>query len=154
MTFSIDSSGLIEGWHRFYCPDVFPSIWSNMRAAAEAGTIVAAHEVRIELEIQDDDVCRWAKQFITFVSLDEDIQAAVSAVLGRFRNWVRAHGSKPFADPFVVGLALARGWPVVSMERRNSTSSERRPKLPDVCDSFNVKCYSLVEMFRELNWQA
>lgn len=154
MMFSIDTSGFIEGWNRFYCPDVFPSIWEQMAQAAGSGVIVAVQDVLEELKQKDDAVREWAEQHVQFLPLEADVQDAAATVLRRFPTWVGAHRSRSFADPFAVGLALARGLRVVTMERSSSTPSERKPKIPDVCAAFDIRCYSLVEMFRELGWQA
>lgn len=56
MPYSLDTSGLLDGWVRYYSPDVFPSLWKQMEAAAANGTIVAVQDVLLELERQDDDV--------------------------------------------------------------------------------------------------
>jgi uncharacterized protein DUF4411 len=59
---SLDTSGLLDGWVRYYSPDVFQSLWKQMEAAAADGTTVAVQDVLLELERQDDDVFAWAKR--------------------------------------------------------------------------------------------
>ena len=49
MAYSLDTSGLLDGWVRYYSPDVFPSLWKQMEAAAADGTIVAVQDVLLEL---------------------------------------------------------------------------------------------------------
>ena len=39
MPYSLDTSGLLDGWVRYYAPEVFPSLWKQMEAAAADGTI-------------------------------------------------------------------------------------------------------------------
>jgi len=62
LPYSLDTSGLLDGWVRYYAPEVFPSLWKQMEAAAADGTIVAVQDVLLELERQDDDVFAWAKR--------------------------------------------------------------------------------------------
>jgi Domain of unknown function (DUF4411) len=81
---SLDTSGLLDGWVRDYSPEVFPSLWKQMESAAAEGTIVAVQDVLLELEPQDDDVFAWAKRHVTFVPLEEEIQASAIDVLARF----------------------------------------------------------------------
>ncbi|MGB6801121.1 MAG: DUF4411 family protein [Candidatus Sulfotelmatobacter sp.] len=44
MAYSIDSSGVLDLF-RYYPPDVFPTIWTQMEAAARGGVIFAIDEV-------------------------------------------------------------------------------------------------------------
>jgi len=109
--------------------------------------------VLAELERQDDELCEWARQHVQFVALDEAIQIAATETLARFPRLVDANRSRSLADPFIIGLARARGLTVVTTEKAAATPGHRRPKIPDVCASFGVRCYSPLEMFRELGWR-
>ena len=51
MPYSLDTSGLLDGWVRYYAPEVFPSLWKQMEAAAADGTIVAVQDVLLELAL-------------------------------------------------------------------------------------------------------
>jgi hypothetical protein len=48
MPFSLDTSGLLDAWVRYYPPDVFPTVWSHMEIAAKRGEIVIIDEVADE----------------------------------------------------------------------------------------------------------
>ena len=114
MPYSLDTSGLLDGWVRYYAPEVFPSLWRQMEAAAADGTIVAVQDVLMELERQDDDVFAWAKRHVTFVPLEEEIQASATEILARFPQLVNTRRSRSVADPFVIALARVQGLTVVS----------------------------------------
>jgi Domain of unknown function (DUF4411) len=105
LPYSLDTSGLLDGWVRYYSPDVFPSLWKQMEAAAADGTIVAVQDVLLELERQDDDVFAWAKRHVTFVQLEDEIQASATEILARFPQLVNTRRSRSVADPFVIALA-------------------------------------------------
>ena len=109
MAYSLDTSGLLDGWVRYYSPDVFPSLWKQMEAAAADGTIVAVQDVLLELERQDDDVFAWAKRHVTFVQLEDEIQASATEILARFPQLVNTRRSRSVADPFVIALAQVQG---------------------------------------------
>jgi hypothetical protein len=81
LPYSLDTSGLLDGWVRYYAPEVFPSLWKQMEAAVADGTIVAVQDVLLELERQDDDVFAWAKRHVTFVALEDEIQASATEIL-------------------------------------------------------------------------
>jgi hypothetical protein len=95
-----------------------------MEAAAADGTIAAVQDVLIELETQDDEVCKWAKQHLTFVSLETQIQEAATEILARFPQLVNPHRSRSVADPFVIALAKVRGLTVVTAERPSGSGQK------------------------------
>jgi hypothetical protein len=53
MAYSLDSSGILDLF-RIYPPDVFPTIWTQMELAANAGIVFAIDEVYREIEKKDD----------------------------------------------------------------------------------------------------
>lgn len=58
------------------------------------------------------------------------------------------------ADPWLIACAAAKGYVLVTLEKRSGNLSERQPskyaKIPDVADAFNVKTIGLFEMMRIL----
>lgn len=151
MPYSLDTSGLLDGWVRYYAPEVFPSLWRQMESAAADKTIVAVQDVLLELERQDDDVFAWAKRHVTFVPLEEEIQASATEILAKFPQLVNTRRSRSVADPFVIALARVQGLTVVTAER--ASGSPQKPRIPDVCAGVGVKCVPLLGMFKELGWQ-
>jgi hypothetical protein len=151
LPYSVDTSGLLDGWVRYYSPEVFPSLWKQMEAAAADGTIRAVQDVLLELEKQDDDVCAWAKEHITFVALEDQIQTVAIQILAQFPQLVNPRRSRSVADPFVIALAQVQGLTVVTAER--ASGSVQKPRMPDVCAGLGVKCIPLLGMFKELGWQ-
>jgi hypothetical protein len=151
VAYSFDTSGLLDGWIRYYSPEVFPSLWKQMEAAGADQVLVAVQDVLLELEKKDDDVYNWAKRHITFVPLDTAIQEAAILILKRFPNLVNPRRSRSLADPFVIALAQVPGLTVVSAER--ASASAQKPRIPDVCAGIGVPCLPLLGMFKELGWK-
>lgn len=83
-----------------------------------------------------------------FVPLDGDQSQEVSSILGKFPGLVDKNKTTPQADPFIIALAKCRAWTLVTSERPNN--SLVRPKIPNVCKSFNVRWIKLLEFFREI----
>src|SRR5580704_1244855 len=109
MAYSLDSSGILDLF-RIYPPDVFPTIWTQMELAANAGIVFAIDEVYRELEKKDDGAFQWLKARRTMiVALDTEIQKLVAALLAAHPRLVDTRKNRSSGDPFVIGLAQARG---------------------------------------------
>jgi len=78
--YSVDTSALLDGWRRYYPPDVFPPVWKKLDELIEDKILVASEEVLLELRRKDDDVYEWARvrSHMFVPTADEEIQRAVS----------------------------------------------------------------------------
>lgn len=152
MKYSIDTSAILDGWRRYYPPDVLPDVWTGFDDLIAKGHLVATEEVLLELEKRDDEVHKWAKKRKRmFVPIDGPIQQAVSSILAAHEKLVDTRKNRSAADPFVIGLAVVHGCAVVTGERE--TRSLDRPNIPDVCSALGVRSLGLLELFRELGWR-
>ena len=79
--------------------------------------------------------------------MDTAIQVAVAAILANHQRLVDTRKNRSQADPFVIALAQLHGFAVVTGER--PTGRPDRPHIPDVCTALNIRCISLLELFRE-----
>lgn len=61
MKYSVDTSALLDGWRRYYPPDVFPPVWKKLDELIEDKILIASEEVLFELKRKDDDVYSWAR---------------------------------------------------------------------------------------------
>jgi hypothetical protein len=153
LSYCIDTSALLDGWVRYYPPDVFPSIWTQVDTLVGNGLVIASEEVLVELEKKDDDVYKWAKARPSiFFPHDTDIQREVDAILASHPGLVDPEKRRSIADPFVVALAKIKGSTVVTGERLSRNPS--RPRIPDVCNALRIPCLDLLGMFRELGWKV
>jgi hypothetical protein len=87
--------------------------------------------VLLELERQDDDVFAWAKRHVTFMPLEDEIQASVTEILAKSPQLVNTRRSRSVADPFVIVLARAQGLTVVTAER--ASGSPQKPRIIVAC---------------------
>jgi len=151
LTYSIDTSALLDGWQRYYPPDVFPGLWKRIDELIEAGELVATEEVLIELEKKDDELLKWAKERESmFVPLDYDIQAAAAAILRDHPMLLNAKKNRSAADPFVIAVAKCYGCCVVTGE--TPSNKIEKPKIPDVCEVLGIRWIRLLDLFREQGW--
>lgn len=158
--YCIDTSALIDLWRRKYAPDVFPSLWKNLENLISQGRLIAPREVFRELKRyfdKNDELLKWAKAHKRmFIDLDNEQQLQVRSILRKFTRLVDENKDTEEVDPFVIALAMSKDWTVITSEQpANLTANPTaRPKIPDVCKYFNVKCiYELLEFFREQKWK-
>lgn len=148
--YCIDTNALIDLWRRAYPPDIFPSLWRDLEKLISDGSLISPREVLNELEKKDDELLKWAKNHKKmFQDLDDAQARQVRSILNEFSNLIDQHKTTPDADPFVIALAISKGWAVITSEK---PSTGGRPKIPDVCKRYGVKCISLIEFFREQEW--
>ncbi len=152
MKYSIDTSSIIQAWHRYYPIDIFPTLWSRLEQLVDHGDLGATEEVLVELEKKDDDVLAWVRrQTGMIVPMDQGVQLAVRRILQDYPRLVDTRRNRSGADAFVIGLAMVEGITVVTDERR--TGRAERPHIPDVCAALGVACIDFVGMIRAEGWQ-
>lgn len=150
--YSFDTSSILNGRRDLLPPAVFSTLWANTETMVEAGSVRAVDIVRDELGKRDDDACAWAKQQDgLFVPLEIDIQQATSRVLRSHQKLMGKGGGRNAADPFVIGLAIARSGVVVTEETLSGRLD--KPRIPDVCKALNVPCLNLVGFVTQQGWR-
>ncbi len=151
MKYSIDTSAILNGWRRYYPPDVFPSLWMRIASIIDSGALIASEEVLFELERQDDEVYAWAlERRAMFRPIDEPIQIAVAGILRDHPRLVDTRRQRSGADPFVIALAKIENAGVVTSEKHSGVLS--KPNIPDVCDALGIRCLDLLDLIREQGW--
>lgn len=151
LRYSFDTSSLLNGRRDLLPPEVFPTLWAKIEQPISDGVIRAVDVVRDELGRRDDATMTWAAaQSGLFLALDADIQRSTSKTLAAYSRLMGRGGGRNAADPFVIGLARARGCTVVTEE----TPSGRldRPRIPDVCGALSVRCVNLVGFIKDQGW--
>lgn len=153
MRYSIDTSGILEPWHRIYPPTTFPLLWyEHLPGLIESGDLRGSMEVKGELKRKDDDAAEWARsQADFFVEIDEDVQLCVREIMAKYPKLVKLGGGGwSGTDPFVIALARVHGAAVISEEKPKSIAN---PRIPDVCDALGVRCLKVVDLIREQGWK-
>lgn len=146
--FCLDTSALIEPWHRRYPIDVLPTFWKKIDAWAQEERIIAPEEVLVDIRKVDDDLHKWAKaRESLFKPPTVEVQQAVKEILRAFPRLVDTARGRSFADPWVVAQAQTMSAVVVTEEQRATGKS---PKIPNVCDSLNIECINVLGLIREM----
>jgi len=136
-----------------YPPDVFAPLWRKLESLVGNGYAHAPREVLKELQIVDDDVSKWAKQNRhIFRSVSHQQIEELKKVLKTFPNFCDFRKEVADADPFLVAHALCEGCVIVTDEKPSDPAA-KIIKIPNVCQFYNIKCISLIELFREQKWK-
>ena len=81
--YSIDTSAMVDWWVRYYPPKAFGGLVPRMEKLIADGRVRASREVLDELERQDDECFRWARnQKLLFVDSHPAIQSVVARPMG------------------------------------------------------------------------
>lgn len=152
MKYCIDTSSLINPWHKMYPCDLFPSYWERFELLCDEHEVVAPDVVLKELAVQDGDALyKWCKGKDCFkYPLDSNLQEAVKAVMASC-NLVNIRKSRSDADVFVVGLAKLKNLAVISQEE-SKLGKGGLMKIPDACQHLGIRHMSIVGLIREQGW--
>jgi hypothetical protein len=150
--YCIDTSALINIWRVSYPPDVFPGLVRDLEDLIDEGLLLAPSEVLAELKGRDDELLKWARAHERmFKDLTSRDMESVRRILRQFPDLVDPNKTTADADPFLIALAMDKGWTVVTSERPRGRSG--RPRIPDVCGHFGVRCIGLMDLLRERSWK-
>ncbi len=61
MTYCLDTSAILDGWARYYPPDIFPSFWERLDGLLRARGAQTCRQVLEELKGKDDGAADWLK---------------------------------------------------------------------------------------------
>ena len=129
MSYSVDTSALMDAWVRYYPPDVFDTLWKRVDAMVEEGRLLAVDEVQRELAKQDDELHKWVTARPTMlVALDESLQHTAAAIINRFPSLTSTVLRAP--PTVALNLTIIPAGPALALEA--STSISFLPGLPPV----------------------
>lgn len=123
--------------------DIYPSLWNKLGELMTSGIIISSQEVYDEIAVGGDELEKWAKSRKEyFLPSDVAIQSEVRTILQNYRGLVEGGKKKNSADPFVIALAKENQCTLVTEEKRNGNKDT--PKIPDICDVYDIKCIDFV----------
>lgn len=153
LRYSVDTSSLIE-MRRKVPRDIFREFWLRFEERVDRSVIVASREVYEELSKRSDEVFAWAKaRRSMFVETDRELIDAQREIVHCMPELVDTRKGKSKADPWVIALAKVRGLTVISEEIPVASDPNARPRIPDACNRFGIRCVSLFGMARMEEWR-
>jgi len=139
----------MDGWVRYYPPDVFPTLWNNFDPFIDDGEIISSEEVYVETAKKADELHKWIQnRKHMLVPLTTDIQRIATELLSDYPRLVDTLKGRSQADPFVIATAIEKDAIVVTGEIR--TANLKKPRIPDVCDARGIRWIGFLQMIREL----
>lgn len=138
--YAMDTSFFLDLWKvdALFSKEIFAGIWEALEEGVASGAVVAPNSVRDELRDTDDSELKsWVGDHSgMFVTLDQSQLVSVTEIVRRFPGY--AEEARNLADPQVVALGRVRGLAVLTSEKWVSTLG-KNPKMPNVCESFDVQ---------------
>ena len=152
MSYCFDTNTLLDAGERYYPIDSFPTLWEKFEELIAANRLIAPEVVLTELTAKSDWTAQWAKDHSgIFLPITPDIQTQVTDILTAHPTLVDPERHRSEADPFIIAMAAVKGFAVVTSERRRA-GAVGRLKIPDVCDALQVRCVTLLDVFRTEGW--
>ena len=149
--YCLDTSVLIESWQRHYRPTSFPSFWEKMEDEIIKGRLIVPEIVLDELKKKTDDLYEWAKERDKlFKPLNSSVQQIHIKIINQFQKLIDESKNRSMCDPWVISLAQFHECPVVTEEGKGS---QKRPKIPDVCNILNIECIRIADLIENLKWR-
>lgn len=153
LTYSLDTSALIDGIERFYPRRNFPQLWERVDGLISTGRLYISEEAWAEAIATDAPVREWCEE--AGMGRDKSLyltNAAVAAIAGQigaaFPQW-STQGGKNGADPFVIAVAEVESGMVISGETNGGPA---KPKIPYVCAQRQIEHGKFVDLIRAEDW--
>ena len=145
----LDANVFITPANSFYTLEGCPGFWEWMGADK---ALCSIQEVYRELLGKEDELARWTRDGNTpeFLAPDDEVNqkmVEVSQHVMEMSNFDRGKQMKFLsgADPWLIATALAKGWPIVTMEKYEP-QIRRKIQLPNVAREMGVCCITLFEL--------
>ena len=153
--YCFDTSALMDAWSRWHPIDVFPCVWEAFNQAFLDNLIISPYPVLPEILKWAPDLNNWINEnqhHTYFLINSDDVRKLSADILEKFPELIDIGRYPPQADPDVIALAKWHKIPVVSGEKHRRKDTDP-PRIPNVCDDLNVKCFNVIEFMRRENWK-
>lgn len=161
MIYLLDANVLIDANRDYYAIDRVPEFWAWLVHQGSIGAVKIPIEVYEEIKDGDDALARWAKDGATEAALllNEAADPAVVAIVtseGYADDLKDDEIVKVGRDPFLISYAMVdpTNRTVVTTEVSKPTRQRANRHIPDVCESFELRCRNTFEFVRELNFST
>lgn len=158
MAYSVDTSIFIR-FDKYYPESENPKLWDFLRKMIQEKKFVISKEVIFELEVKNQNF-NWIKNDYpdSIIETEEDVQVALTQLLANYSEWAKATLTRTIADHFVVALAKARSYNVLSNEKVNkkrlstfnASMVTKNVKIPEICYLENIPHYDLPQILADI----
>ena len=158
MLYLIDANVLIRAHEDYYPLDRVPQFWTWLEQETMAGRIKMPFEIHNEIAVSTGPLRDWicSKDIKEALVLDEEVDTdLVERVLteGYGAHLTDSDLEKIGQDPFLIAYALAAAdRAVVTKEMPKPSARRANRKIPDVCDTLNVRWMRDFDLYRTLKF--
>ena len=158
MIYLIDANVLIRAHEDYYPLDRVPQFWTWLEQEALAGNIQMPFEIHNEIAISRGLLKEWIcdqkiKQALILDEEPDDDLVDRVLIEGYGENLTDSDLEKIAQDPFLIAYALAaEDRVVVTKETPRPRAQRANRKIPDVCDTLNLKWMTDFELYRILEF--
>jgi hypothetical protein len=130
---------------RPYSKDVFPGVFETVERLIDMGKIVCPMEIKSEMLRHANNVPglkEWVKNHPDcFIKVDIEQVNAMRPIANKYEIYTTDKGDQ--GDIALIGLAKSRSLIVITEEIRRDQHKISHPKIPNVCDEYDVECINL-----------
>ena len=157
----LDANIFIEANNQFFNMEIAPSFWSWLETQLKAGVLRSSSLVYREILGKDDVLAKWVrvrKGGAYWPEPDGDVQTAyrdiVEYVESKYQDASPAKVGDFLAkaDCWIIAHAMAKGGTVVTRESKVDKTSQT-PKVPNVCEKFDIPFIQTLEMLKVLKFK-
>ncbi|MGE5479440.1 MAG: DUF4411 family protein [Chloroflexota bacterium] len=154
-TYCLDSNVFIEGWNKYYSPQLCPDYWNVLKELGRKGKIFIPKDVYEEITSGEDELSSWLKSSKIRVSKRTGpILNCWTAILAKNPNHQRLVDNtkgRSLADPWVIAHAIVEKATVVTKEIKLLDENSKRLKIPNVCENMGVPWMDDFQFLKEVN---
>jgi predicted nucleic acid-binding protein len=151
--YCLDANVLINAWNQYYSKTISSGYWEILSRLGHGGRIFLPEHVKEEIVRTDDTLADWllgsSLPVYPVDSRATEIVGTIFTADPRHALLVDNTKGRSLADPWVIAHAIAENACVVTKENK-VTSSDKRVKIPNVCEKMGVRCINDFDMIREL----
>lgn len=150
LIYLIDSSAIFDLYKEVghYSKDVHASLWDTIEEYIQKGRIKSSVEVYEEVKKDTQkEFTDWVKSNKDmFIEVDECQIKNLKKILAKYP--MLAEGFTGKADTTLVSLCMCNSWILLTSENFSTTASPYTPKIPNLCNEFEVKCMNINQFCR------
>lgn len=161
MIYLLDANVLIDANRDYYPIDRVPEFWEWLMHKGQAEAVKIPIEIYEEIRDGNDELAVWAKDDAveSALLLDEAADPALVSEIteqGYAPDLADDEIVKVGRDPFLLSYALAdlANRTIVTTEVSKPARQRGNRHIPDVCNTFSIRCRNTFEFVRELNFST
>jgi hypothetical protein len=160
-TYVVDSNFFIQAHRVSYPLDIAFSFWNKVKQLATDGKIVSIDKVKNEIYDKNDALEEWCKSNLPENFFKDSSQVMVA--YGQVSTWAISKNDHYMpnalnefldadeADAFIVAYAFTEPQNrVVVTHETSEPNRKNKVKIPEACNSLNVRFINTMDMFRQL----